>query len=226
MDVTDIATVKKTLLFGHLSDRSIVDIVGHSLPVAYPKGRLLFQEGEAVEGVPIVLSGWVRLFRIHMNGTEATVRICGPAHGFAEPSVLLDRPVDLNAETISDARILWIEAERLRARLVSDPDVAFAALASASIHLRNLVQDLQQLKTLSVVRRIAHFLLEATGATEGPAELRLPYEKSLIAGHIGMTAESFSRGLAALRAHGVTSHRDVVSIERVERLMRVVRGAT
>lgn len=219
MDAADMAIVRRTMLFGRLAEERIADLVGGAIPRTHPKGHLLFQQGEVVEDIPIVLSGWVRLFRAHLDGTDATVRICGPAHGFMEASVLLGRPCDVNAETVAETRLVWIDAARLRARLTTDPDVAFAALASASIHLRNLVADLERLKTLSVPRRIARFVVDTVGAVEGPAEVRLPYEKALIAGHIGMTAESFSRGLAKLRAFGVTSTRDHVAVERMERLV-------
>ena len=222
MDAADTAIVRRTMLFNRLTDAQFAELVGGSLPHAYPKGCLLFQQGEVVETIPIVVSGWVRLFRVHVDGVDTTVRIVGPAHGFVEAAVLLGRPTDISAETVSDARILMVDADRLRSRLTPDADVAISARASASVHLRNLVADLEKLKTLSVPRRIAHFIVDTVGRTEGPAEVRLPYEKSLIAGHIGMTAESFSRGLAKLRAHGVSTLRDVIRVERMEALLELL----
>lgn len=222
MDAADTAIVRRTMLFNRLTDDQFVDLVGRSIPHTYSKGCLLFQQGEVVKTIPIVVSGWVRLFRVHVDGVDTTVRIVGPAHGFVEAAVLLGRPTDISAETIAETRILMVDADRLRARLKTDADIAISALASASIHLRNLVADLEQLKTLSVPRRIAHFIIDTVGRTEGPAEVRLPYEKSLIAGHIGMTAESFSRGLAKLRAHGVVTLRDVIRVERMEKLLALL----
>lgn len=222
MDAADAAIVRRTLLFGRLDEDRVADLVGTAAVRTHPKGELLFQEGETVDDLPIVLSGWVRLFRTHLDGGEATVRICGPATGFMEAAVLLGRPADLAAETIAETRILRIDGARLRRRLASDAGVAFAALASASLHLRHLVADLEKLRTLSAPRRIARFILDTVGVASGPAEIRLPYEKALIAGHIGMTAESFSRGLAALRAYGVTTTRERLGVERLETLSRLV----
>lgn len=53
----------------------------------------------------------------------------------------------------------------------------------------------------------------------------LPYEKSLLAGRLGMTPETLSRSLATLRKLGVTAARDQVEIADLPGLEAFCRGA-
>jgi len=158
------------------------------------------------------------------EGADAIVGIHGPGQSFGEAAALLGTPAHATAETISETRILAIDVERLRSRLGADPDLAFAMLASASMHLRSMVDELERLKGLPGSRRVAGFLCDLAGSDEGAAAFALPYEKSLIAGRLGMTPESFSRALAKLRDRGVSIDRENVRIARIEALRDFFEG--
>ena len=75
-----------------------------------------------------------------------------------------------------------------------------------------MVGQIEQLQVRSGTQRVADFLLKLCPAEDGPAEIALPYDKSLIASRLGMKPESFSPPLARLRDLGVCSDRSHVSI--------------
>lgn len=60
------------------------------------------------------------------------------------------------------------------------------------MHLRVLLEQIEKLKTMTATARLADFILSLVGPQGGKAEISLPYEKRLVAGHLGMTPESFS----------------------------------
>ena len=95
-------------------------------------------------------------------------------------------------------------------------------LASASRHLKFLVEQIEQIKVLSAPQRIADFLIDQCAQREGACTVELPYEKSLIASRLGMKPESFSRALKRLRPLGVTVQREKASIADLRVLMRFV----
>ena len=97
-------------------------------------------------------------------------------------------------------------------------------LAAASVRLRQLVDEIEQLKAKSAPQRIASFFLKQTVSTSGPARIALPYEKALIASRLGMKPESFSRALGKLAELGVVVARESVSISDVARLAAFVDG--
>ena len=224
MDSADWAVVRRSTMFRTTDEAKLRDIIGDRHARAHPRGQVLFLQGDLIDGLHLVVSGWVKLYRQSEDGADAIVGIHGPGQSFGETAALLATPAHATAETISEARILSIDAERLRSRLGADPDLAFAMLASASMHLRSMVDELERLKGLPGPRRVAGFLCDLAAADQGPATLVLPYEKSLIAGRLGMTPESFSRALAKLRDRGVVIERDHVRIARIEALRDFFEG--
>ena len=119
---------------------------------------------------------------------------------------------------MSPSRILKIDAANLRRAVIAEPQLAFDMLAAASTRLRQLVDEIEQLKARSGPQRVADFFVKQAHAAVGPARLALPYEKALIAARLGMKPESFSRALGKLAELGVVVERDSVTIPDVARL--------
>ncbi len=224
MEAADWAVVRRSATFRTTDEAKLADIIGDRAPRAHPRGQILFLQGDHIECLSLVVSGFVKLYRQTEEGADAIVGVHGPGQSFGEAAALLGAPAHATAETISEARILTIDVDRLRSRLGADPDLAFAMLASASMHLRSMVEELERLKGLPGPRRVAGFLCDLAGHDQGTASFDLPYEKSLIAGRLDMTPESFSRALAKLRQVGVAIERGHVRIARVEALRDFFEG--
>lgn len=135
-------------------------------------------------------------------------------------------PFPASAEVTEEARLLSIQSEPFRKRLHAEPEIAVAMLASVSRRMHYLVGQIEQLQLRSGTQRVAHFLLKQCPAREGPAEIVLPYDKSLIASRLGMKPESFSRALARLRDLGVRTARSHVSISDTAALAKYCENAT
>ncbi len=224
MTPADLEIVRRNVLFRTLDEAIVTELVGDRSPRTWHKGQVLFLQGDRVDMLHLVVSGWVKLYRASEDGVDTVVAVNGEGESFGEAAALLAIPAHASAEAASEARILALDAERLRARLTGDPDIAFRMLASASMHLRIMVEELERLKSQPATRRIAGFLADLAKTPRGPVEFDFPYEKTLIAGRLGMTPESFSRGLAKLRDAGVVVDREKVSIARIETLRAMARG--
>ena len=90
--------------------------------------------------------------------------------------------------------------------------------------MRQLVDEIEQLKAHSAPQRIADFFVRLAGAATGRAQIALPYEKALIASRLGMKPESFSRALLRLTPLGVVVERESVTIADVARLAAFANG--
>jgi hypothetical protein len=69
---------------------------------------------------------------------------------------------------------------------------------------------------------VAEFLLDLCIIDTGSCTLKLPYDKTLIAGRLGMMPQSLSRSFNRLRGIGVTIAHDQAAIADVERLRAYV----
>lgn len=165
-----------------------------------------------------MLEGWVKLYRELPSGEEVVVAIFTAKETFAEAVMFAGGRYPASAEAVSPARIMRVDGTALRNAIMQKPQIAFDILAATSLHLKRLVEQIEQLKVQSATERVADFLLRYVSVNKGKASIVLPYEKSLIANKLGMKPESFSRALARLRDLGVAVKRDAVVIKDVERL--------
>ena len=195
--------VKKSVLLNGLSEDIREKLLKDSVRRSYSEGETIFVQGDIARAVFIVLSGFVKLSRMTPNGTEAVVTIMGRNRSFAEAMVLRGEPYPVTAEAITDSTLLQIDGVRLRQFLLENQEFAIRMLASTFVHLQGLVDQIERLKAHTGVQRVAQFLADLTDLDTGPCQVRLPYNKRLIAGHLGMQPESLSRAFARLREHGV-----------------------
>ncbi|MFV0299286.1 MAG: Crp/Fnr family transcriptional regulator [Paracoccus sp. (in: a-proteobacteria)] len=195
--------IRNSILLNGLSEAHRAHILKDALRRSYRAGETVFVHGEPARSVFIVLGGAVKLIRMTPAGTEAVVAILGRGRSFAEAMVLRGAPYPVTAEAITACTLLQIDGSSLRQFLLENPDFALDLLASTFVHLQGLVEQIEKLKAHTGVQRLAEFLLGLTEAETGACEVRLPYNKRLIAGHLGMQPESLSRAFARLRGHGV-----------------------
>jgi CRP/FNR family transcriptional regulator, dissimilatory nitrate respiration regulator len=218
MTVDDWAILSRAPLFRAMGRDITRSLIGSRVARQYERGERIFQQGDPADAFFFICEGWVKLFREREDGGEVVVAIFTAGETFAEAAMFLGGRYPASAEAVSPARILRADGAILRQTILQNPQLAFDMLAAASVHLKHLVEHIEQLKAQSAPQRIADFLLDQVGAAYGPAEIALPYEKALIANRLGMQPESFSRALARLRRLGVTVTREHVHIADVARL--------
>lgn len=105
-------------------------------------------------------------------------------------------------------------AQPVHALVERDPGFARALLASLSERMHGLVEEIEAGTLLSARQRIASYLLALTASA---GRVRLPVTKTLIASHLGVTKETFSRLLREFADHGliVVDNRDIELHDRV-----------
>jgi CRP/FNR family transcriptional regulator, dissimilatory nitrate respiration regulator len=216
--VDDNSILMRAPLFRAMGPEIMRSIVQDRPARRYARGEPIFQQGGPAESFFVVIEGWVKLYRERKNGDQVVVSIFAAGETFAEAAMFLGGRYPASAEAVSPARIIKIDGEALRRAINEKPQLAFDMLAAASLHLKRLVQQIEQLKIQSAPKRIAEYFLDQVKTTSGPAVIALPYEKALIANLLGMQPESFSRALSRLFDHGVTVERDCIRIKNVGRL--------
>ncbi len=167
------------------------------------RGQALFHHGDTAQAIHIVTEGWVKLYRIAPNGTEAVVGVMTRGQSFGEPIALRRAAYPVSAEATTAAEVLAVPAHAFLDLLQAHPETAISVLAATFLHLQGLVEQIEQLKARSGAQRVAEFLIELCPEGVESATVTLPYDKALIAGRLGMKPESLSRAFARLRDFGV-----------------------
>lgn len=226
MTRADWSILKSSAFFKAMPVDDALSVISNQTPRSYPKGITLFRQGEPAPAFYMVLDGWVKLYRVTPDGLEVVLNVFKAGETFAEPAMFLGGRYPATAETASAARVLRIEASVFRARIHERPELALSMLASASLQLRSLVVQIEQIKIRTATQRVAEFIIELMPKCQrGPCAIEFPFEKNLLANRLGMGPESFSRALGKLQAYGVRVEKETATIADPGRLRQFVEYA-
>jgi CRP-like cAMP-binding protein len=220
LDPGDLDLITRLPLFAGLDQRRLGALLDHALIGRVEHDSILFLQDEPATQFYVVLEGWVRLYRETAEGQESTIGVFARGESFAEAAIFQSGAFPVNGVVIDDARLLVIPAEPFVRQLRGDPELCLNMMASMSLHLRRLVQQIEHLTVRSSTERLADFLLKLADHGTERASLRLPYDKGLIAARLGMQPETLSRALAKLRPLGVETKGSRVTIRDVDALRR------
>ncbi|MDI3337624.1 Crp/Fnr family transcriptional regulator [Defluviimonas aestuarii] len=185
---------------------------------SFDRGATIFLQGERATAIYIVIDGWVKLYRIAPNGTEAVVGVFTKGRSIGEAVAFRNDIYPVAAEAVTDCQLIRIEADSFLRLIHDNPGIAVAILSATFAHLHGLVEQIEQLKAQTGAQRVAEFLLELSECEAGACMVTLPYDKVLIAGRLGMKPESLSRAFAKLRKFGVSVHQNHAQIEDIAAL--------
>ncbi|GIK98926.1 MAG: CarD family transcriptional regulator [Alphaproteobacteria bacterium] len=211
-------------LFSGLSRPVVESLLADAWVQRFPRNRILFLEDEEATRFYAIFDGWVKLFRQTEEGQESIIAVLSRAETFAEAAMFDQGVFPVSAMTVDDSRLLVVPAESFMRRIGQHPDYLFNILASMSRHLRRLVSQVEHLTVRSTTERLAIFLLHLCDRTGGSAVVRLPLDKALIAGRLGMQPETLSRSLAKLRGVGVETRGSELQIKDVAALRALAAG--
>lgn len=212
------SVVRQSMLLASLPKEAADALVSAATFHSYDRGAALFLQGEKATLIHVVVRGWVKLFRIAPNGSEAVVNVFTKGGSFGEAVALRAQPYPVSAEAVTDCEVMQIPAGVLTSLIRRDPEVAINVLAATFQHLKSLVAQVEQMKAQTGAQRVAEFLLELCSCAVGSCVVGLPYDKVLIAGRLGMKPESLSRAFSKLRSVGVIVEGSHAAIEDVARL--------
>jgi CRP-like cAMP-binding protein len=210
--------LRSAAMFQSLTPGVAHEILADCIIEAHPPDTELFHQGDPADAFYLVLDGWVKVNRVQPNGAQTIIGVFTRGQAFAEAIAIAGGVYPAAGQTVTRARVIRVNAENIRRIITARPEIALAMIASTSQHLHQLMQQLEQLMSLKAPERVAEFLLSLTDCASGAASIALPFDKTLIAGRLGMQPESLSRAFARLRAFGVRVVGSEVRIDDVASL--------
>lgn len=219
-NAADLAVVRRINVLRGLSPLMIERLIVPATVLVLGDGDLLFRQDDAATAFYIVVEGWVKLSRVTLAGDEAVIHVFANGDSFAEAVAFTGKPYPATAQAVSPARVVAIPAAHVIKCIRDTPEIALAMIASTSMHLRHLVEQVEQLKAQTGVQRLAEFLIALAPQQTGACAIALPYDKGLIAGRLGLKPETLSRGFAKLKRLGVEVRASHVQVSDMAKLRR------
>lgn len=218
----DLAVAADIPVFSGLTPQALDILLAQARVINLRPNSMLFRQGEPATSFFIIIEGWIKLFRVTPAGDEAVLNVFGKGQSFAEAVTFIGGRYPAMASAVAHARVMMISGDHVTDCIRRMPEIAIAMIASTSQHLHLMVSRIEQLTAQSGLQRVADFLVSLAACSKGPCTIALPYDKSLIAGKLGLKPESLSRVFAKLRAVGVEVHASEVQVRDVAMLRSLV----
>lgn len=188
-------------LFSQVDARGFQRLATIARLVKFPKGRVIFRDGEPCPGAYVVGSGLVRVYKTGAGGKEHVLHIIGPGDTFAEVAAVGGFDCPANAEAIAPTTCALLPGDLFRKALQEDHPLCLGMLAGLTFWVRRLVGLMEDVVLRDAAGRVARFLLEAE--TDETDAITLPGLKRHVASHLNLTGETFSRILRRLVEAGL-----------------------
>jgi CRP/FNR family transcriptional regulator, transcriptional activator FtrB len=215
---TSIPALENLPLLNSLSRSSRLQLLRHGVLHGVGPGTLLFEQGEMPTFQHVVVAGSVHLFGRSSAGREVLIEVVSPPDLVIPAAVVTGAPYLMRARVSEPSRLLLIEADAFRSAVAREPMLAQEVILSLAGQFRRLVRQIKNLKLRTASERVGCYLVALSQRQGTLHRAILPYEKNLIASELGITRESFSRALSALKSVGVTVRNDTISIRDRTRL--------
>ncbi len=199
--IATLRVLRECRLFSGLPPESLELIAGMVRAKRLDKGDYLFREGAPADGFYVVQSGAINIHRVNAMGKEQVIAVFRASQSFAEAAVASEGGYPADARALEDSTILLVPKTAFLDGLRRDPGLALRMLGSMSLHLRDLVGRLDDMKLKDVESRLAHWLLKQCPQplTSAPVTIHLDRTKRLLAAELGTVSETLSRTLAKWR---------------------------
>jgi CRP-like cAMP-binding protein len=196
-----IAALKKTEMFGSLSEKELKVVVGVCVERKLQKGETLFTSGDEARGLWVIAKGALKAFRENTDGREQVIHVERAGTTIAEVPVFDDRPYPSTVVAEEDSDIFFISKEDVKQLCLQHPSIALSALRLLASRLRKTAALAESLSLREVDQRLASFLLQEF-KEKRLRKLQLPTHSD-IAARLGSVREVVSRAFARLESEGL-----------------------
>ncbi|MDP9361752.1 MAG: Crp/Fnr family transcriptional regulator [Acidobacteriota bacterium] len=194
-------TVRKEHLFCNMSDETMAALDTIKFTSVYPKGSVLFVEGEQPRGVFILCSGKAKLTMSSTEGKTLIVKIAEAGEVLGASAAILDRMYEVSAETLEPAQVNFIKRDDFMRFLNANSEACMHTAQQLSEKYQSAQREIRSLGlSQTTSEKLAHLLLDWCARTgeETPKGTRLQVllTHEEIAQMMGTTRETVTRLLS------------------------------
>lgn len=190
-------------LFSELNNEQLSYVAKQTQIVFAARGDILFNRGDAAQGLFMLVSGQVKLAVYSSQGSEKVIGIISPRESFGEAIIFLDQAIfPIYAQATMDSHLFLVPKQVIFNLLERDTTVSRKMLAGLSMRNRQLVQDIESVTLLTCTQRLIGYLIQISSETTDSSHITLPANKATIASLLNLAPETLSRIMLKLQQDG------------------------
>ncbi len=189
--------LREDRLFCNLTPAAIKDLETIKYSTAYPKGAVLFVEGQAPRGVFILCKGRTKLSICSSDGKTLILKIAEPGEVLGLSATVSGKPYELTAETLDPCQVNFVKREDFLRYLRDHNEVTLRVAEQLSDKYNTACHEIRSLGlSHSAAEKLAKLLLEwsdRNGDTKQSGRMKLALTHEEIAQMIGTSRETVTR---------------------------------
>ncbi|MFN2594507.1 MAG: Crp/Fnr family transcriptional regulator [Actinomycetota bacterium] len=221
-----VALLGRTDLFRGLDAETRLLLAEQMETRSFVKGQLLFQQGDAPEGLLVLAEGRVKVYVTSQDGDEMVFVTLRPPDVFGELAALDGETRSASAEALEPTTILMLSASSLQVLRRDYPQISESLLFGVVAILRRLSEQAADLVFLDLHGRLAKLLMKladdrGTVAADGCIAMDLQLTQTDLANMIGASRQSVNATLRSLERRGyIEVEGRTISIKKPDQLRR------
>ncbi|MDQ7821658.1 MAG: Crp/Fnr family transcriptional regulator [Candidatus Eremiobacteraeota bacterium] len=152
--------LKKVPLFAEMADDDLTSLKEIVHVKKFPKGTVLFEEGDEGQELFVILKGLLKISVIHEDGREFTLIISRPYDCLGEIALLDGSPRSAGATALEDVEVLSIRKSDFDQVINRHSKLKDSIIKLLCWRLRNLTDEVTDFAFLNVYYRLSKKLLE------------------------------------------------------------------
>jgi CRP-like cAMP-binding protein len=161
----------------------------------FPKGHVLFREGESGSEMYVVQSGKVNITK-RVRDTEKILATLGSGEFFGEMSILNNKPRSAGAIMAEQGKLLVIDPRTFEAMIRGNVEIAVRLIKKLSERLQEADEQIANLLMRDPASRVVHFLLQNVKfAKDTPKGKLIAVHPAELHGRMGLSAVEVSQAI-------------------------------
>jgi CRP/FNR family transcriptional regulator len=192
---------------------------------AYPKGAVLFVEGQSPRGIFVLCKGRVKLSICSTDGKTLILKIAEPGEVLGLSATVSGKSYELTAETIDPCQVNFVKREDFLRFLKEHADACFRVAEQLSDKYNNACREIRSLGlSHSAAEKLAKLLLDWSSrsgeSNKQEPRVRLSLTHEEIAQMIGTSRETVTRLFAELKKRQIVLARGATLVIRNKAALR------
>ncbi|OEU71107.1 MAG: Crp/Fnr family transcriptional regulator [Desulfovibrio sp. S3730MH75] len=183
--------ISKFPIFSNLGAPNLTWLVENAVVSNIPKKALYLSEAKFLQGMHVLLSGKVKLFKLAEEGKEQTIFVFEPGEPFCLCSTFSDGKMPANLSALEDSKVLFINPSKFQALIKEDPSILLNMMSVMAKRLKDAMVMIDSLALKQIPSRLAAYFLSQN--VNGWLKLGISYRE--LSKIIGVTPEALSRAL-------------------------------
>lgn len=186
-----------------ISDATLHEIKAHLCKEHYPKGRIIFQQGDPVKALYFVEMGKIEIYKSDREGKKMTMWFINPLDMFCVPALIYGKAI-ANAEAIKDTLVYCLNKEHFERILLEFPEFSSSLMLYLTRRIINYSNSFDNLAFNSTMSRLAEIIVSHK-ITDDRGKTVCFLSQDEIASMAGICRETVCRTLGMLKAEHIIS---------------------